>query len=127
MREFTRDKKVVFRDKLSKENSEVGTAKSLANGNSLITELGGNSRLLAVSSDGKLVVDCPLKPDTDKDHMQTRMARKLPNGNDLAPHLLAFAIKEDAPDGKVVRVIKGDFEELVKKGTQLALHCGHAR
>lgn len=112
VREFTRDKKVVFHYKLSKENSEVGTAKRLANGNTLITELGGKPRLLEVSSDGKLVVDCPLKPDTDNAHMQTRMARKLPNGNYLAPHLLAFAIKEYTPDGKVVRVIKTDLEEL---------------
>ncbi len=44
--------------------------------------------------------------------MQTRMARQLKNGNFLVPHLLAFAIKEYAPDGKVVRRFKTDFEEL---------------
>jgi hypothetical protein len=44
--------------------------------------------------------------------MQTRMARKLPNGNYLVPHLLAFAIKEYDPSGKVVRTIKTDLPEL---------------
>ncbi len=78
----------------------------------MITELGGKPRLLEVSKDGKLVVECPLQPDTDNAHMQTRMARKLPNGNYLAPHLLAFAIKEYTPEGEVVRTIKTDLEDL---------------
>ncbi|GIT38773.1 MAG: hypothetical protein Ct9H300mP7_6940 [Verrucomicrobiota bacterium] len=38
--------------------------------------------------------------------MQTRMARKLPNGNYLVPHLLAFKVKEYKPDGTVVNEIK---------------------
>jgi hypothetical protein len=44
--------------------------------------------------------------------MQNRMARKLPNGNYLVPHLLAFAVKEYKPDGTVVKVFKTDLEEL---------------
>ena len=44
--------------------------------------------------------------------MQTRMARKMPNGNYLVPHLLAFAVKEYKPDGTVVRTIKTDLAEL---------------
>ena len=103
VKEFTRDKKVVFHYKLAKGNKEIGTVKRLPNGNTLITELGGKPRLMEVSSDGKIAVEVALKPDTDNAHMQTRMARKLPNGNYLAPHLLAFAIKEYTPDGKVVR------------------------
>jgi hypothetical protein len=40
------------------------------------------------------------------------MARKLPNGNYLAPHLLAFAVKEYQPDGKVVNVFNTDLPDL---------------
>jgi hypothetical protein len=53
-----------------------------------------------------------LEPETDNAHMQTRMARQLRNGNYLVPHLLAFAIKEYAPDGRVVRTYKTDIEAL---------------
>jgi hypothetical protein len=43
--------------------------------------------------------------------MQTRMARKLPNGNYLVPHLFAFAVKEYTPAGEVVRTIRTDLPE----------------
>jgi len=36
----------------------------------------------------------------------------LRNGNFLMPHLLAFAVKEYAPDGAVVHVLRTDLEEL---------------
>jgi len=110
--EVTRDKQIVFSYKRSKENSEIGTTQRLYNGNTLITELGGRPRLLEVDPKGNIVLDVPLKPETDNAHMQTRMARQLRNGNYLVPHLLAFAVKEYSPDGKVVRVFKTDFEEL---------------
>ena len=44
--------------------------------------------------------------------MQTRMARQLRNGNYLVPHLLAFAVKEYSPQGKVVRTFQTDLEEI---------------
>ncbi len=109
VKEFTREKKVVFHYKLSKQNKEIGTCQRLKNGNTLITELGEKPRLIEVNSEGKIVVDCPLKPETNNAHMQTRMARKLPNGNYLAPHLLAFKVKEYTPEGKVVKEFKTDF------------------
>lgn len=110
--EVTREKQVVFSYKRSKENSEIGTTQRLYNGNTLVTELGSRPRLLEVDPKGNIVLDVPLQPETDNAHMQTRMARQLRNGNYLVPHLLAFAVKEYAPDGKVVRVFKTDFEEL---------------
>lgn len=112
VKEFTRDKKVVFEYKKSADCRELGTAQRLPNGRTLITELGKKPRLLEVSPDGKIEVDVPLKPETDNAHMQTRMARKLPNGNYLVPHLLAFKVKEYSPTGDVVSVIKTDLEEL---------------
>ena len=110
--EITRDGKVVWSYQLASENKELGTAVRLENGNTLVVERGVKPRLLEVTKDGKIAVEVPLKPETDNAHMQTRMARKLPNGNYLVPHLLAFKVHEYQPDGTIVRTIKTDLEEL---------------
>ncbi|NND96702.1 MAG: hypothetical protein HKN47_05165 [Pirellulaceae bacterium] len=112
VREFTRDKQVVFEYKLDPTNKELGTAQRLSNGNTLITELGPKPRLLEVDSEGEIVLQFPLQPETDNGHMQTRMARKLPNGNYLVPHLLAFKVKEYTPEGKVVKEFATDMKDL---------------
>ncbi|HIA47231.1 MAG TPA: hypothetical protein EYN96_04510, partial [Candidatus Hydrogenedentes bacterium] len=96
---------VVWEYRLSKENQEMSTAQRLKNGNTLVTELGPNPRLLEISKKGKIKVEVPLQPETDNYHMQTRMARKLENGNYLVPHLFAFQVKEYTPEGEVVRSI----------------------
>ena len=110
--EYRRDKSIAFRYALSKENKEIGTVQRLENGDTLITELGPRPRLLEVSPTGEIKVDCPLKPETDNAHMQTRMARKLPSGNYLVPHLLAFKVKEYRPDGTVVKEFPTDLPEV---------------
>ena len=110
--EYDKDQNIVWTYKLSKENKEIGTVQRLENGNTLVTELGKKPRLLEISPKGKITVEIALQPETDNAHMQTRMARKLPNGNYIVPHLLAFALKEYNPQGKVVNVIKTDLEEL---------------
>ena len=110
--EVTRDKQVVFTYRLSPENGELGTAQRLYNGNTLITELGKRPRLLEVNRKGAVVLDVPLQPETDNTHMQTRMARQLRNGNYLVPHLLAFAVKEYSPEGRVVNVLRTDLDSL---------------
>jgi hypothetical protein len=112
VKEFTREKKVVFHYAKSAENSEIGTVQRLEGGNTLVTELGNKPRLMELDGDGKVVVDVPLQPETDNAHMQTRMARKLANGNYLVPHLLAFKVKEYTPAGKVVKELKSDLDEL---------------
>ena len=111
-KEMTRDMKVVWRYALAKPNKELGTASRLANGNTLVVERGPKPRLLEITKDGNVAVEVPLKPETDNGHMQTRMARKLPNGNYIVPHLLAFKVKEYKPDGTVVNEIKTDLTEL---------------
>ncbi len=110
--EVTREKQVVFSYARSKVNREIGTTQRLYNGNTLVTELGSRPRLLEINSQGEIIADVPLLPETDNAHMQTRMARQLRNGNFLVPHLLAFAIKEYSPDGSVVHVLKTDLSEL---------------
>ncbi len=102
----------VFTYKLSAENGEISTAQRLYNGNTLITELGKRPRLIEVNPAGAIVLDVPLQPETDNVHMQTRMARQLKNGNFLVPHLLAFAVKEYSPEGRVLRTIQTDLDEL---------------
>lgn len=112
VQEFTRDKKVVFKYVLAKENKEIGTAERLENGRTLITELGPKPRLMEVDATGTIALEFPLEPETDDAHMQTRMARKLPSGNYLVPHLLAFKVKEYSPEGKVVKAFPTDMPDL---------------
>ena len=111
-KEISRDGKLVWSYRLSKGNKELGTCVRLENGNTLVVERGVKPQLLEVGADGRIEVHVPLKPETPNAHMQTRMARKIPNGNYLVPHLLAFAVKEYKPDGTVVRTIKTDLPEL---------------
>jgi hypothetical protein len=111
IKEFTPSKELVFEYRLNPVNKEIGTVEPLAEGRRLITELGPKPRLMEVDSNGKIAIDVPLQPETDNAHMQTRMARKLPGGNYLVPHLLAFQVKEYTPEGKVTRVWKTDLEE----------------
>lgn len=110
VKEFDQDKKVVWTYKLDPSNGEIGTAQRLPNGDTLIAELGKNPRLIEVAKDGTIKAEVKLQPETDNVHMQTRMARKLDNGNYLVPHLLAFAIKEYDPTGKVVNKFATDTE-----------------
>lgn len=112
VREYDQNKNVIFNFQRREPKNELGTAVRLENGNTLITESGTNPQLLEVSPHGKIMVSVPLLPETDNTHMQTRMARKLDNGNYLVPHLLAFAVKEYTPTGEVVQTFKTDLPEL---------------
>ena len=103
---------IIWSYKMDSRNKELGTVNRLPNGNTLVVERGPIPRLLEINEDGKIEVTLPLIPETKNDHMQTRMARKLPTGNYIVPHLLAFKVKEYSPEGKVVREIKTDLEEL---------------
>lgn len=110
--EVTPAKQIVFRYHRSPENGEISTTQRLYNGHTLVTELGRRPRLLELDEEARIVLDLPLQPETDNTHMQTRMARQLKNGNFLVPHLLAFAVKEYTPEGKIVRVYKTDLEAI---------------
>ena len=110
--EYTREGEVVFRYKLSAENKEIGSASRLPDGLTLIVERGPKPRLVEVDQSGAVRAEIPLQPDTDNAHMQTRMARKLPGGTYLVPHLLGFAVKEYDSGGDVVATIKTDLDEL---------------
>jgi hypothetical protein len=111
-REYTRSNEVVWSYQLNAVNKELGTAVRLDSGNTMVVERGIKPRLLEINAQGEIKAEIPLQPDTDNAHMQTRMARKLANGNYIAPHLLGFAIKEYAPDGTVLKTIRTDLAEL---------------
>ena len=96
--------KVVFEFKGAQ--SEVNTVQKLDDGAYLISEAGDHPRLLEVDPAGKIVVEVPLKAQVKDSHLQTRMARKLPNGNYLVPQLLDKVVREYTPRGEVVWEVK---------------------
>ena len=96
--EVTRDQKVVWEYKGAQ--SEVNTAVLLDNGNVMLTEAGDKPRLLEVARDGSIKVEIPLGCQVTNHHMQSRMARKLPNGHYLVPQ--DKTVREYDGAGKVV-------------------------
>jgi hypothetical protein len=96
--EVTRDQKVVWEYKGTQ--SEVNTAIQLDNGNVMLTEAGDKPRLLEVARDGSIKVEIPLGCQITNHHMQSRMARKLPNGRYLVPQ--DKTVREYDASGKVV-------------------------
>ncbi len=102
--EVTRDNNVVF--EFAGTQSEVNTAQALDNGNILLTEAGAKPRLLEVDRKGKIVVEVPLSAQTKDHHLQTRMARKLANGNYLVPQLLDKVVREYTREGKIIWEVK---------------------
>jgi hypothetical protein len=98
--EVTREGKVVFQFKGTQ--SEVNTVQALEGGRVMLTEAGSHPRILEVDREGKIVVDVPIAAQTKDLHLQTRMTRKLPNGNYLVPQLLDKVVREYTPAGKIV-------------------------
>lgn len=96
--EVDREKKVLFEYKGTQ--AEVNTAQLLENGNIMLTEAGPNPRLLEVTRDGKIAMEIPLHTQISNPHLQSRMARKLANGNYLVPQ--DKSVREYNPKGEVV-------------------------
>lgn len=102
--EVTRAGKTVFEFKGTQ--SEVNTVQPVDDGNVLLTEAGNKPRLLEVNPKGEIVVEVPLQAQIKDHHLQTRMARKLANGNYLVPQLLDKVVREYTPTGKIVWEVK---------------------
>ncbi len=98
--EITRENKRVFEWKGTQ--SEVNTAQLLPNGNYMLTEAGAKPRVLEINKAGEIVVEVPIQCQTDNHHMESRMTRKLANGNYLVPQLLDKVVREYTPEGKIV-------------------------
>jgi hypothetical protein len=102
--EIDRDGKTTFEYRGTQ--NEVNSVQALPNGNLVLTEAGKTPRLLEIDRSGMIVVEIPLQCQTQNPHMQTRMTRKLANGNYLVPHLLDRVIREYKPDGAVAWEIR---------------------
>ncbi|MBA4188060.1 MAG: hypothetical protein C0467_08575 [Planctomycetaceae bacterium] len=102
--EVNADGKVLFEFKGTQ--SEVNTVQPLGDGKVMLTEAGPKPRLLEVDREGKVLIDVPLTAQTKDIHLQTRMARKLANGNYLVPQLLDKVVREYDAKGKVIWEVK---------------------
>ena len=97
--EIDRDGKTHF--EYQGTQSEVNTVQALPNGNLMITEAGAKPRILELSRDGKTVAEVAIQCQNTNHHMESRMTRKLANGNYLVPMLLDRVVREYKPDGSV--------------------------
>jgi hypothetical protein len=102
--EVNREGKILFSFKGSQ--SEVNTVQPLGDGKMMLTEAGEKPKLLEIDAKGKILVEVPLDAQTKDLHLQTRMARKLANGNYLVPQLLDRVVREYDAKGKVVWEVK---------------------
>jgi hypothetical protein len=117
--EVDRDGKTLFEFKGTQD--EVNTIQPLGDGRVLLTEAGDNPRILEVDRDGKVRAEVPLQAQTKDHHLQTRMTRKLVNGNYLVPQLLDRVVREYDPKGKVVWEVKTPHMPF----TAIRLHDGN--
>jgi outer membrane protein assembly factor BamB len=98
--EVTRAGKIVF--DFQGTQSEVNTVQEVGRDRILLTEAGEHPRLLEIDRKGNIHKDVPLQAQTKDHHLQTRMSRKLKNGNYLVPQLLDQVVREYTPQGKIV-------------------------
>jgi len=80
---------------------EVHAFQRLDKGVTMIAE-SGPARIIEVDRDGNLLKSVPLKVDNPHPHHDTRLARKLDNGNYLVCHEKDMAVREYDSDGVVV-------------------------
>ena len=98
--EATRDGQEVFR--FDGRQSEVNTVQPLPGGRILLTEAGDEPVALEIDRKGAILHEMHIDAQTENHHLQTRMTRKLPNGNYLVPQMGEREVREYTPAGKVV-------------------------
>jgi outer membrane protein assembly factor BamB len=106
--EMTPDRKIVWKYDAAKQNGnegkkvEVHAFQRLENGLTMIVE-SGPARIIEVDVEGKIQKQISLKVEHPNPHTDTRLARKLENGNYLVAHEGANKIvREYDDDGKIV-------------------------
>jgi hypothetical protein len=98
--ELTRSGETVFQ--WQGTQAEVNTVQALPQQRYLVTEAGPKPRVLEIDRQGQIRVKVPIECQLTNFHMQTRMTRKLPNGNYLVPQLLDKVVREYTPEGRIV-------------------------
>jgi hypothetical protein len=105
--EVTPDKKTVWEYDSGKQNGnegkrvEVHAFQRLSNGLTMIAE-SGPARIIEVDRDGKIQKEIRLKVEHPNAHSDTRLVRKIANGNYLVAHEADGAVREYDKTGKVV-------------------------
>jgi hypothetical protein len=104
--EMTPEKKIVWQYESRPKPGyngrvEVHGYQRLENGRTMIAE-SGNRRIIEVDREGQIVHEVPLTVERPNAHRDTRLARKLMNGNYLVCHEGDGAVREYDPTGKVV-------------------------
>src|SRR5260221_1706366 len=80
---------------------EVHAFQRLPDGSTMIAE-SGNSRIIEVNPEGKIIKEIPLSVKNSHPHRDTRMVRKLHNGHYLVCHEGDGCVREYDGSGKVV-------------------------
>ena len=105
VQEVTPTEKVVWEYDAAKANAgnrvEVHAFQRLENGLTMIAE-SGPARIIEVDKEGVVKHEVKLKVDKPNAHSDTRLVRKLANGNYLVAHESDGAVREYDKDGKIV-------------------------
>lgn len=80
---------------------EIHAFQRLKNGNTMVVE-SGRTRILELDKDNNIVTWIPMKVENPSPHRDTRLVRKLGNGNYLVCHEGDGAVREYDATGKVV-------------------------
>ncbi len=111
--------------------TEVNSAQPTEAGTFVITEAGHKPRLLEIDRTGRVLVEFPLLCQKENHHLQTRMARKLPDGTYLVPHLLDFAVFHYDASGQVLSQldtsVPGDTQHEIHTWPFTAIRHGDGR
>lgn len=105
--EVTPDKRTIWEYDSGKRNGnegkrvEVHAFQRLPNGWTMIAE-SGPARIIEVDQDGKIQREIRLKVEHPNAHSDTRLVRKIANGNYLVAHEADGAVREYDETGKVV-------------------------
>lgn len=119
--EVDREKKIVWEYDSGKMNGnagqrvEVHAFQRVENGLTMIAE-SGPGRIIEVDKEGKIHRDVKLKRNRPNAHSDTRLARKIANGNYLVAQEADGFVREYSPDGKVVWEFEVPLFDKPKKG-----------
>jgi hypothetical protein len=119
VQEVTPDKQVVWEYDAAKANGaqpvQIHAFQRLDNGFTMVAE-SGPARIIELDKDGKLQHEVKLKVDHHNTHSDTRLVRKLANGNYLVAHESDGFVREYDAQGKVVWEFEVPLFDKPKKG-----------